>query len=225
MKKFGKLSAAILALAALFILAAINRADAASPEPNTKDEYVKQAEAGLTELKGKIKSAEATVAKAQKKGSEAVDAKIKALKSMIEKTEKDLGQLKKAGQSDWSLFRAQVDGDLGKAERAYKELITSSELFLQEQKDEYLKDMDRMLNAYDKKISNLEARIAKATAEQKKELDADLADLKAKREKVQKQLDGIKAAGLDKWKEMKAAFEKERKEMNDSYRKLAAKIK
>jgi hypothetical protein len=76
---------------------------------------------------------------------------------------------------------------------------------------ESLKSYATQLDAINKQVTELEAKVAKAAGEEKTRLEAKLKDATAKRDAAKKKLDELKAAAADKWdalnKETESAFE------------------
>jgi len=225
MKNSGRLLGPLLAVFALAGLIAVNARAAAAAAPNEKDVYVKRIEARLQYLQTKITVLQSKISKVQEKTKAELEAKLDILKTNKEKADKELAKLKKAGDQNWKEYQAKVREEVKEANKAYRNLIASSKLFLQEQKEQYERDTEITLKVFDNKIAKLDAQIVEIKNERKKELKADMSELRTKRDVVRKKLDGLKAAGTDKWEAMKPDLDKARQELSKSYDEILAKLK
>lgn len=218
-----------ITLASLIVLAAgilaMNARAAATAQPSADDVYIRNMEAKLADLGKRIKTVEAKLDKAEAKVKQQLDAKLADLKLRKDKADKRLAMFKTASADSRKVLRHKLDMALEDAEKSYNNLVSSSDLFVQEQKDEYVKQKEEMLSIYNSRITKLENKIAATTASTKSSLENDLKELKAKRDLVRTKLDEIKTASLDKWKDLKDGLNKAKQEMVDRYDKLKARLK
>jgi hypothetical protein len=86
-------------------------------------------------------------------------------------------------------------------------------------KDEALKSYSTQLEAINKQVDELKAKVEKATGDEKAKLEAKLKDASAKRDAAMKKLEELKQVAAEKWdalnKEAEAAFEGAKKALKE----------
>jgi hypothetical protein len=89
----------------------------------------------------------------------------------------------------------EVDGTITRMQKKDKAPTTK--------KEEYTREMHKLLDEFDVKCKQLEASISKAEGQAKKDLEKTLAQAKVKRGIAVKKLDELKEAGEDRWEKVK----------------------
>ena len=87
----------------------------------------------------------------------------------------------------------------------------------QAQKDQAVKDIKANLDALDKKLADLKARIEKSSGEEKVELEKKWKESAGKREALEKKFEKLKTEVAEKWSAAK-------KELEDEYEELKKKL-
>jgi hypothetical protein len=94
-----------------------------------------------------------------------------------------------------------------------------------EEKKSYLKKMAEGLEQLDAKVAELKAKAAKAGEEAKEEIDKKVAELTAKQQEARQKLQELKEAGGEKWESLKGRAEKARDSLEETLTKILAKFK
>ncbi len=83
--------------------------------------------------------------------------------------------------------------------REVREALQSAKRYTFRQKDEYQRKLQDVLNDMDERIDDLQEQAESATGQAKKEAEARLRELRAKREVVNERLQKVSAATADTW--------------------------
>jgi|SRR6056297_523232 len=75
------------------------------------------------------------------------------------------------------------------------------------ERQEYIDEMAAKLKEWNAEIEKLEAKAQEAGADAKKEISNEIQNLRAKKQKAEYQLDDIKEAGEESWKELQTDTE------------------
>lgn len=94
-----------------------------------------------------------------------------------------------------------------------------------EDKKSYLQKMADQLKQWDAEIVDLKAKAGKAKAESKTELLNQINELRTEKEAVQDKLKQLQEAGDGSWDEVKAGLERSWTEFKGAFSKASAKFK
>jgi DNA-binding ferritin-like protein len=94
-----------------------------------------------------------------------------------------------------------------------------------EEKKTYLRKMAERLEQLDATVAELKAKAAKTGEETKAEFDKKVADLNAKQQEVLQRLRELKEAGAEKWDSLKGRAEKAQHNLEEAVGKIVAKFK
>jgi len=94
-----------------------------------------------------------------------------------------------------------------------------------EEKKTYLQKMAERLEQLDAKVAELKAKATKAGAEAKGEIDKKVAELTAKQQEARQKLQELKEAGAEKWESLKGRAEKARDSLEEAVTKILLKLK
>ena len=94
-----------------------------------------------------------------------------------------------------------------------------------EEKKTYLRKMAERLEQLDAKVAELKAKAAKTGEATKAEIDKKAADLTAKQQEFRQRLQELKEAGTGKWDSLKAKAEKAQHNLEEAVAKIVAKFK
>lgn len=94
-----------------------------------------------------------------------------------------------------------------------------------EQKDDYRRKLESLLNEWKSMIDQLEERAKKTTAHAKIDLLEAIETLKLKRDAVQTRLDDLRQAGDETWEGFKKRAEKAVTEMKNAMERTMSKFK
>ena len=96
-----------------------------------------------------------------------------------------------------------ADPKVANAQDKIKEAVDATAEAAKARRDEYVKDMNKQLDALNVKYDEWKAKAQKAEGEAKKELDKKLEEAKVKRDVAAKKLSEVKEASIDRWEKVK----------------------
>lgn len=99
------------------------------------------------------------------------------------------------------------------------------EAAIQEERNQLVRDAQARLDALDRNIADLEARMNRAEARVQQESREALAELKEQRRKTAEQLDKAKAATRETWSDMKRETQNALDRLESSYNSILDKMK
>jgi chromosome segregation ATPase len=94
-----------------------------------------------------------------------------------------------------------------------------------EEKKTYLRKMAERLEQLDAKVAELKARGIKAREEAKGEIDKKGPELTAKQQEARQKLQELKEASAEKWDSLKGRAEKAQHNLEEAVAKIVAKFK
>jgi len=94
-----------------------------------------------------------------------------------------------------------------------------------EEKKTYLRKMAERLEQLDAKVAELKAKTTKGGGEAKGEIDKKAADLTVKQQEARKKLQELKEASAEKWDSLKSRAEKAQHNLEEAVAKIVAKFK
>jgi DNA anti-recombination protein RmuC len=98
------------------------------------------------------------------------------------------------------------DTKMDEAQKKAKEAAEAAAAAAKAKRDEYVKDMNKQLDALNVKYEEWKAKAAKAEGQAKKDLENKLDEMKVKRDAATKKLNEVKEASLDRWEKVKEGF-------------------
>jgi chromosome segregation ATPase len=94
-----------------------------------------------------------------------------------------------------------------------------------EEKKTYLRKMAERLEQLDAKVAELKAKGVKVREEAKGEIDKKGAEVTAKQQEARQKLQELKEAGAEKWDSLKGRAEKAQHNLEEAVAKIVAKFK
>ena len=88
-----------------------------------------------------------------------------------------------------------------------KGVVTTTTAYLIEQKDQLQKNLSGKMTEFDKQLSDLKAKSARAGEKAKSEWTGTLADLQKKKEAAADKLEQLKHSSTDRWQDFKAGVD------------------
>ncbi len=95
------------------------------------------------------------------------------------------------------------DTKAAEAKKKIEEAAEATAAAARAKRDEYVKEMNKQLDALNVKYDEWKAKTLKAEGEAKKELEKKLDEAKVKRDAAAKKLNEVKEASLDRWEKVK----------------------
>jgi len=93
-----------------------------------------------------------------------------------------------------------------------------------QQRDAYVKITKTKLDAFDRKIDDLDTWASKMTEPEKKDFERTVQALRDQRKEVDTKLDDLKSVSVDSWTRMKAAVDASMGKLEQSYLNVAKKL-
>jgi hypothetical protein len=93
-----------------------------------------------------------------------------------------------------------------------------------EEKKTYLRKLAERLEQLDAKMAELKAKAAKAGGEVKGEIDEKATELTTKQQEARQRLKELKEAGAEKWDSLKGRAEKAQHNLEEAVSKIVAKF-
>jgi uncharacterized protein YPO0396 len=85
---------------------------------------------------------------------------------------------------------------------------------IEKSRNQLEKDLDKALKKADADLEILEARLADASEDAKKQIETAIGELKEERQKISEKLDDVAEASADTWKDVKGEVEESLKNAN-----------
>lgn len=85
---------------------------------------------------------------------------------------------------------------------------------IEKSRNQLEKDLDKVLKKADADLEILEARLADASEDAKKQIETAIGELKEERQKISEKLDDVAEASADTWKDVKGEVEESLKNAN-----------
>ena len=89
------------------------------------------------------------------------------------------------------------------ANEKIKDAATATVEAAKAKRDEYAREMSKLLDELNVKYEDLKSRAANAEGQAEKDLDKKLEETKVKRDAAAQKLDELKEAGVDRWEKVK----------------------
>jgi hypothetical protein len=101
------------------------------------------------------------------------------------------------------------------------EAVETTEAYLDQRKDEYIKQVEVKMEDIGVKTVELENLLAEETTETKEDLNEKIQGLKKKQEELQKKIDELKSSSAEEWEEFKTVIDKALDDLERAYDKAA----
>ncbi|MDD3581370.1 MAG: hypothetical protein PHW74_10150 [Desulfobacca sp.] len=100
-----------------------------------------------------------------------------------------------------------------------KSALDTAAAYLQQQKEQYQKQINDKLQDLDKNTADLKAKLETLTADAKAKFQEQLDNLQQQKQDIQKKLDELQTQGGQAWESAKPELESAMKELNQAYDK------
>jgi type I site-specific restriction endonuclease len=115
--------------------------------------------------------------------------------------------------------------DVEKLKQNAKGVVTTTTAYLIEQKDQLQKSLSGKMTEFDKQMSELKAKSAKAGEQAKSEWTSILADLQKKKQAAADKLEQLKHSNTDRWQDFKAGVDAAFADLENSLKEAFARSK
>jgi len=99
------------------------------------------------------------------------------------------------------------------------EAVETTGVYLDQKKDEYIRQAEVKMEELGKKTAELENRLEKETAEMKERHKEEILGLKKKQEELQKKINELKSSSAKAWEEFKTGIDAALDDLEKSYEK------
>jgi len=165
-----------------------------------KEAYQEKVEAQLREWTAKINELKAKADGAKADAKVEMYKQIEVLRAKEEVAQAKFQELKQVGAAKWEEIRTSLDKAMDDLKTTWKRTRS--------QREHYQEEIEAQIKEWATKLNEMTAKAQQASADVKAKMLKEIAEIKDRKDELQRKLSELKSAGAEKWESLEASFEK-----------------